>query len=231
MRLFAVLALLLAGCAAQSPDVTASLYQTRTDTPVNKIEIQVQNNEAEAVTVQKAQLVSTALSAFPVWEDPVKIPPGAAMDLKVQLPPAVCSGDGVHEVVLVIDDQRFTVPADDRLGQLAKYREAQCFRQDVERAGQFEVTGLEGDRLLFETNLDVGPIRSTTLFIPTDQAAGSVRLTPNRCDAHALAEDKQGTYFPVPVTLPDGRTSDYNVAVSQKLRGQLYRLYARLCGL
>ncbi len=69
-----LLVLLLAGCA-QNPDLTVSLYQTRTDTPVDKIEIQVQNNEAQAVTVQRAKLVSTALSAFPVWEEPVTIPP------------------------------------------------------------------------------------------------------------------------------------------------------------
>ena len=226
-----VLMVLLAGCAAATPDVTVSLYQTRTDTPVDKIEIQVQNNETTPVTVQRAKLVSTALSAFPVWEEPVEIPPGAAMDLKVQMPAALCSGEQTDTVELTIDERTFTVPADDRLDQLAKYRANQCFRQDVERQGSFRITGLDDDRLTFETDLDIGPFRSTTLFIPQDQTGASVRLTPNRCDAHALAEDKQGTYFPVPVTLPDGRTQDYSVAVSQDLRGELYRLYARLCGL
>lgn len=221
---------LLAGCAQTTPDVSVSLYQTRTDTPVDKIEIQVQNNEAEPVTVQRAKLVSTGLSAFPVWEAPVEIPPGAAMDLKVQLPPALCSGEPTNEVELTVGGATFTVPADDRLGQLAKYRANQCFRQDVEREGFFRITGLEGDRLTFETDLDIGVIRSTTLFIPADQRSNSVRLTPNRCDAHALAEDKQGTYFPVPVTVA-GRTADYSVAADQQLRGQLYRLYAKLCGL
>jgi hypothetical protein len=221
--------LLFAGCG-QNPDLSVSLYQTRTDTPVDKIEIQVQNNESDAVTVQRAKLVSSGLSASPVWEQLVDIPAGAAIDLKVQLPQAVCSGEAVTEVELTVDDRSFTIPAHDRLGQLAKYRQAQCFRQEVERAGSFTITGLDGDRLIFETDLDIGAIRSTTLFIPEDQTNTSVRLTPNRCDAHALAEDKQGTYFPVPVRVGD-RSADYSAAVSAQIRGQLYDLYAKLCEL
>jgi len=58
-----------------------------------------------------------------------------------------------------------------------------------------------------------------------------VRLRPNRCDAHALGEDKQGTYFDVEVTLADGRSGPYTFTVDQEQRGQLYRLYARMCGL
>lgn len=230
MRKVAWIALLLAGCA-QAPDVSVSLYQTRSDTPLDKIEMQVQNNEAEPVTVQRAQLVSTQLSAFPVWEEPVTIPPGAAVDLKVQMPAAVCTTDVVDQVTLTIDDRATTVPAVDKLGQLAKYRDNQCFQQEVDKQGGFRITGLDDDRLSFDTALQIGPIGSTTLFIPVDQTADSVRLTPNRCDAHALAEDKQGTYFPVPITLPDGRTRDYRAGVDPQLRTELYRLFARMCGL
>lgn len=230
MRKVALLVLLLAGCA-RPPDVAVSLYQTRSDTPVNKIEMQVQNNGTKALTVQQAQLASTQLSAYPVWDDPVDIPPGTAVDLKVALPPPLCSGAATDEVILTIDDRRLTLPATDTLGQLATYRDNACFRQDVERTGEFRITGLTGDVLGFTTDLTVGPMRSTTLFIPRAQTTDSVRLTPNRCDAHALAEDKQGTYFPIPVTLPDGRTQDYVAGVDQRLRAQLYRLYARLCGL
>lgn len=230
MRKVAWIVLLLAGCG-QSPDVSVGLYQTRSDTPLDKIEIQVQNNEPEPVTVQRAKLVSTQLSAFPVWDEPVTIPSGAAVDLKVQLPPAVCSGEGVTEVTLTIDDQETTLPAADTLGQFARYRSDQCFQQEVAASGGFRITGLEGDRLTFTTALAIGPVGSTTLFIPKGQTADSVRLTANRCDAHALAEDKQGTYFPVPVTLPDGRTQDYRAGVDPALRAQLYELFARMCGL
>lgn len=225
-----MLALLLVGCA-RPPDVAVSLYQTRSDTPVNKIEMQVRNNTNAPLTVQKAQLVSTQLSAFPVWETPVEIPPGSAVDLKVALPPPLCTGQVSDEVVLTIEDRRVTVAATDTLGQLAKYRAAACFRQEAQTLGGVRITGLDGDVLRFATDLEIGPIRSTTLFIPTRQTADSVTLTPNRCDAHALAEDKQGTYFPVPVTLPDGRTQDYIAGVDARMRGQLYRLYARVCGL
>jgi hypothetical protein len=58
-----------------------------------------------------------------------------------------------------------------------------------------------------------------------------LRLRPNRCDAHALADDKQGTYFPVDVVLPDGRSGRYRLGVDPQTRAQLYRFYARECGL
>lgn len=230
MRKVAWIVLLLAGCA-QGPDVTVSLYQTRSDVPLDKIEIQVQNNGPNPVTVDRAGLVSTQLAGSPQWERVVTIAAGAAVDLKVQLPPALCTGEVINEVVLTVDGHERTLPADDRLGQLADYRAGQCFRQQVEAAGGFRFTGLAGRLLAFETDLPIGSIGSTTLFIPVDQTADSIRLTPNRCDAHALAEDKQGTFFDVPVTLPDGRTQTHRAGVESQLRGGLYRLYARMCGL
>lgn len=221
--------LLLAGCA-QAPDVAVSVYQTRSDVPLHRIEIQVRNDDDHAVTVHRAELVSTQLTQSPVWDEPVDIPVGAAMDLKVQLPPALCTGEVRDEVVLTVDGEEMTVAADDRLGQLAAYRKTQCFSQLVQAAGDVRVTGLRGDRLQFDTGVEIRSFGSTTLFVPTELGSDSVRLTPNRCDAHALAEDKQGTYFPVAVTI-DGRTGEYTIGVDPQLRNRLYALYARMCGL
>lgn len=232
-----LLAFTLAACGAQQPDVSIGLYQTRSDMPLDKMEMQVRNNGDQPITVERAQLVSTRLTQFPIWEEAVEIAPGAAVDLKVQLPPAVCSEGGSDEVRLTIDGEEYTLPADDTLQQMAKYVEAQCFRQDVEQTASITATGLKGDVLhvVVDGPVTIAEVGTTTLFKPRDPHAlatgDPLRLLPNRCDAHALADDKQGTYFPLTVALPDGRLGSYRLGVDPQLRNALYRFYARKCGL
>ncbi len=130
-------------------------------------------------------------------------------------------------------------------GQLQKYLDGRCFEKAVEQTAVLDVEAVTGTGLRVRVQpggATVGALGTTILFAPEDPralaaAAGSpassrkVVLRPNRCDAHALADDKQGTYFPVQVTLPDGRTGDYTIGVNRQQRGQLYRLYAKRCGL
>jgi hypothetical protein len=58
-----------------------------------------------------------------------------------------------------------------------------------------------------------------------------VPIVPNRCDAHALAEDKIGTRMPLSVTLPDGTSGRLVLAASDELRAQMYAFYSAYCGL
>ncbi|CAN5567658.1 hypothetical protein BH09ACT4_BH09ACT4_20560 [soil metagenome] len=58
-----------------------------------------------------------------------------------------------------------------------------------------------------------------------------IPIVPNRCDAHALAEDKVGTRIPLYVTAPDGTTGRLVLAASDELRGQMYAFYSAYCGL
>ena len=58
-----------------------------------------------------------------------------------------------------------------------------------------------------------------------------VPIVPNRCDAHALAEDKIGTRMPLYVTLPDGTSGRLVLAASDELRAQMYAFYSAYCGL
>ncbi len=237
-------AVVLAACAP-SPQVSVSLYQTRSDTPVNKIEMQVRNDGTEPVTVHRAELRSTRLVDSAVWEEVVEIPPGAAMDLKVGLPAARCAASVGETVELRLDDREVVLDAADTLGQLGTYVAQECFAQDVEATALIEVEDVTSEGLqvrVYPGAAAVGRLDSTILFVPADRdaiaaAPGSatdlrqVVLRPNRCDAHALGEDKQGTYFDVDVTLPDGRTGRYSFGVDPEQRGKLYRLYARKCGL
>ncbi len=229
----------LAACSAPTPPVSAVVYQTRSDTPLNKIEIQVQNNGRQPVTVDFAQLTSPSLAGTPQWNEPVEIPPGAAMDLKVALPEANCGARRDAEVQLRVDGQSVTMAADDKLGQLRKYLDNDCLRQEVEQQLDLRVAAIDHKGLVIEGSagdVQVGELGATTLFRPVDpmvisQGRDRVTLRPNRCDAHAVAEDKQGTYFPLAVTLPDGRSGTYTLAVDPQMRQRLYALYAKACGL
>jgi hypothetical protein len=58
-----------------------------------------------------------------------------------------------------------------------------------------------------------------------------VPIVPNRCDPHALAEDKIGTRMPLYVTLPDGTEGRYVLAASDELRGEMYAFFSGYCGL
>lgn len=58
-----------------------------------------------------------------------------------------------------------------------------------------------------------------------------VPIVPNRCDPHALAEDKIGTRMPLYVTLPDGTSGRLVLAASDELRAQMYQFFSDYCGL
>ena len=58
-----------------------------------------------------------------------------------------------------------------------------------------------------------------------------VPIVPNRCDPHALAEDKIGTRMPLYLTLSDGTSGRLVLAASDELRAQMYAFYSAYCGL
>lgn len=92
-------------------------------------------------------------------------------------------------------------------------------------------------------------VNSTTLLAPFDGATGVpelmldatvdargpseivIPLVPNRCDPHALAEDKVGTRIPLQVTAPDGTTGRLVLSATDELRAQMYAFYSGYCGL
>ena len=91
---------------------------------------------------------------------------------------------------------------------------------------------------------------STTLLTPVDAAAVAIAeqqlditvngtdgpstitlvYAPNRCDAHAIAEDKRGTIFPIRVTTSDGLTGILYLASADDVKVALYDFARRACG-
>lgn len=104
-----------------------------------------------------------------------------------------------------------------------------------------EPTGAEG-------SVVVHSVESTTLLAPFDGTSGvpevpldvslgadgpselRIPFVPNRCDAHALAEDKIGTRIPLQVTVGElsGRLI---LPASDEMRAQMYEFYGSYCGL
>lgn len=68
--------------------------------------------------------------------------------------------------------------------------------------------------------------------VSASAAAGGIRLSvvPGRCDAHAVEEDKRGTFFPLDVETGDGRSGTVYLAVGDAVRRSLYEFYADYCG-
>lgn len=95
----------------------------------------------------------------------------------------------------------------------------------------------------------VSHVYSTTLLAPSRDGVGTsdlpvdirlgadgppefrVPLVPNRCDVHALQEDKIGTRIPLEVTAPDGTTGRLVLPATDELRKRMYAFYTAYCGL
>lgn len=71
------------------------------------------------------------------------------------------------------------------------------------------------------------------LVIDADSSPGIIRIlvVPNRCDPHAIAEDKRGTFFPLVVKTVNGLSGTIYIAVSDAVRGDLYDYYGDYCAL
>lgn len=105
-----------------------------------------------------------------------------------------------------------------------------------------EPTGASG-------SFTVDAVTSTTLLAPAENGVGvgqlalgisvgadgpteiTIPLVPNRCDPHALAEDKVGTRMPLLVTAPDGSAGRLVLAADDGLRAQMYAFFSAYCGL
>lgn len=62
-------------------------------------------------------------------------------------------------------------------------------------------------------------------------AVVTLRLVPARCDPHAVAEDKRGTFFPLEIRTSTGRSGQVYVPVSDGVRAALYAFFGDYCDL
>lgn len=91
-----------------------------------------------------------------------------------------------------------------------------------------------GGTTLLQPARDGGGVDRLDLGIAIDAAGPAevrVEFVPNRCDAHALAEDKVGTIIPFTVSTPAVAESRWLLPATAEQRGRWYAYVAAYCGL
>ena len=101
--------------------------------------------------------------------------------------------------------------------------------------GEVTIVEARGTVLLSLTDGSGAPVTALPVNDVIDASTGETRiplsLAPNRCDPHAVEEDKRGTFFPLEVGAHDGRSGTIYIAVGDDVRRPLYEFYADYCGL
>ncbi|UOE45614.1 hypothetical protein [Agromyces larvae] len=96
--------------------------------------------------------------------------------------------------------------------------------------GSLRLTGVSGTTLL---NAEDAPDWTLDVTIAGTDQPSTIELPvkPNRCDAHAVAEDKLGTILPFEIAVLDGPAGQLGLKSGDSLRADLYAYYAERCGL
>jgi hypothetical protein len=102
-------------------------------------------------------------------------------------------------------------------------------------AGSLTITDVGNTTLLGlvdESGARVTPL-PVGVVITSDSEPTVIRLrvVPARCDPHAVAEDKQGTQFPLAIETSEGQSGQIRVAVSDEVRKSIYAFFADYCDL
>lgn len=99
--------------------------------------------------------------------------------------------------------------------------------------GELHLETIEGTNLLALLDDDGTQVdeRSLDLTVSADSPPQQLvlRLEPTRCDPHAIAEDKQGTLFPLVFTTSEGEGGKVRIAAPDAIRSQLYAFVADFC--
>ena len=78
-------------------------------------------------------------------------------------------------------------------------------------------------------NLSQGYSVGRVLERGADDSDLRISLVPNRCDTHAVAEDKRGTFIPLVVEIDGGPSGTYYVTMPDDQKGQLYAFVPDYC--
>jgi hypothetical protein len=103
----------------------------------------------------------------------------------------------------------------------------------TEADGTLTITGAR-DTILFALVADDGSaLTLQDLHVVIDAKSPKtvihLRLQPQRCDVHAVAEDKRGTFFPIYFATSGGAKGAYSVPVSPEVKAELYAYIGSWC--
>jgi len=101
-------------------------------------------------------------------------------------------------------------------------------------AGGLVISAVRSTVLLSLADEQGAAIYEQSVDLAVDAASADgvirVRVLPARCDPHAVAEDKRGTFFPVDVAIEGGPSGTIDVPVSDAVRASLYDYVGDWCG-
>jgi hypothetical protein len=107
--------------------------------------------------------------------------------------------------------------------------------EPTSETGSLTIHFVKGTVLLSLVDPAGAPTYQEDLDLEFDASTGAsvipLRIIPNRCDPHAIAEDKRGTFFAFEVSTTDDTEGRLFIAVSDEVRASLYDFYADYCGL
>ena len=99
--------------------------------------------------------------------------------------------------------------------------------------GSLTVHSARGTVLLALADKQGRPVDQLTIDLTVDSESSPVIVelfvVPTRCDVHAIAEDKRGTFFPLDVSTTTGPAGRIFIAMSDDVRAELYEFYADYC--
>jgi len=153
---------------------------------------------------------------------------------------------------------RSVVRPDDPYGAAGAFLDRDCAQETLREAAAFELGEIRvegsGRSAVLDLPIIVTPtgrrddvvltgFGSTVLFVVrSDPAIGSglpvrgrpvtidLRLVPQRCDSHALAEDKVGTLIPVGLRADDLDETSFYVPIGPRRRSVMLAYVAEACG-
>ncbi|MCS5734196.1 hypothetical protein [Herbiconiux daphne] len=142
-----------------------------------------------------------------------------------------CLADAVAAIATVRldDDLEVSGTGTDSVAHLKLVVEPAASAAAAEASGTLRLSDARFTILMAPTDGDVWPLDAE--FSPGDPARDFVLdVTPARCDPHAVAEDKRGTFLPVEVSIADGPSGTVDIPSSDALRLALYDFIAAHCG-
>ncbi len=142
----------LAGCAtadAPLPDgVVASVKQGRLDIAARRLVVRIENGADTPLSVERLELDAPTLAEPIVRTESFALEVGEAIDLRFDLPEAVCDGAGGDEAARVSleftseDDSRAgagSLPVDDPFGTLGRIHDDECFAARVAESAKLRL--------------------------------------------------------------------------------------------
>lgn len=186
------------------------------------------NDGSVPLTVVTTVLASEAMAGPASSDRVVDIPAGARRDIPLGLPDAECSREVARRTTLsVLLPEMPSASTESMALELVAVPAGDGFDAPLSIVA---VSGTVLISLIDDAGAVVDRRPIDLVMEPTDgvERRAVVPAVPARCDAHAIAEDKQGTLFRVDVAIAD-RRGTVTVAADERTKDRVYAAVRAKC--